>query len=109
MRSEIAHPCWRSSAIALRISRSSVPCGRSMALPFRFDKSVADLVSKRKGSTRRDGAAVLYSSGMSPTDEDVDGTLDRRAFMEALAGLPVAAGVAAGAPGPANSSAHHHP
>src|SRR6266487_6804373 len=29
MRSEIAHPCCGPSAIALRINRSSVPCGSS--------------------------------------------------------------------------------
>jgi len=42
---------------------------------------------------------------MSPTDEDVDGTLDRRAFMERLAGFAAAAGLSRDAPVPPRAPA----
>src|SRR5208337_1650574 len=55
MRSDIAQPCWGSKASVLRISRSSVPCGRSirsvlMFLPFCFYMATLHLsLSKCKG------------------------------------------------------------
>src|SRR2546430_8976953 len=55
-RSEIAHPCRGSRASVVRISRSSVPCGRSVwgigiiRDPLYFDKRLARLMSKCKTS-----------------------------------------------------------
>src|SRR4029079_4911254 len=45
------------------------------------------------------------SCGMSPTDEGADGTLDRRAFMERLAGFAAAAGLSRDAPVPPRAPA----
>ena len=55
-RSEMAHPCRGSRASVSRISRSSVPCGRSVwgigiiRDPLYFDKRLARLMSKCKTS-----------------------------------------------------------
>ena len=55
-RSEMAHPCRGSRASVVRISRSSVPCGRSVwgigiiRDPLYFDKRLARLMSKCKTS-----------------------------------------------------------
>src|SRR5262249_20568445 len=55
-RSEMAHPCRGSRASVLRMSRSSVPCGRpacGMGVirdPLYFDKRLARPLSKCKTS-----------------------------------------------------------
>src|ERR1041384_3743022 len=82
MRSEIAQPCCGSRATALRISRSSVPWGSSMravesdmrSLPSDFDRSIADLLSKRKGNASLRGGRLLRELDL----QHLDGLLDLR-------------------------------
>src|SRR3954469_13553303 len=85
-RSEIAQPCCGSSESVLRMSRSSVPCGRSMrvaaiSVPLLLrQEMLAPLLTKHKGKVRRTGdrpetrcCVFRSSTGSVSVDEREEG------------------------------------